>query len=189
MKKIFTEIYDLEKWGKGKGSGAGSSFKFNKEYIEFIEHFLIDMGIESVIDYGCGDWQFSQHINWGDTKYLGLDIVDSVIEKNKEQFPNYDFVSDTNVFKYLEGKDLIIIKDVIMHWTDDVIIEFLDKLMTYDIQILLVNASNQKSKRRIRGIGGFSPLSNNQYPLNKYDGELIFEYNGQQVVKLNGMDL
>ena len=88
MKEKFTRIYDKELWGKGKGSGAGSSLFANKKYISFLEDFLKSNNIKNVIDYGCGDWQFSQHINWEGVNYLGLDIVDSVIDSNKKKFPN-----------------------------------------------------------------------------------------------------
>ena len=86
MKNEFTNIYEKELWGKGKGSGDGSRLKFNVPYITFLENFLIDNNIKSVIDFGCGDWQFSKYVNWGNIDYLGLDVVDSVIENNKKQF-------------------------------------------------------------------------------------------------------
>ena len=184
MKEQFTKIYQKGGWSKGRGSGVGSSLLYNKKYIQFLENFLKDNDIKSVIDYGCGDWQFSQHINWGDIDYLGLDIVDSVIEKNQIKFPNYSFVSDTDVFKHLDGKELIIIKDVLMHWPNDEIINFLDKLIKIDILIFLVNSAyhkNQPTERKIK-IGGWSPLEYDKFPLNKYNTKLIFRYRHRQVV-------
>ena len=182
MKNEFTNIYDKELWGKEKGSGAGSRPKFNKEYILFLENFLRDNDIKSVIDFGCGDWQFSRYIDWGSVDYLGLDIVDTVIEDNKKQFSQYSFVSDTDVFKYLEGREFIIIKDVIMHWPNEEILSFLDKLVTYDIKILLVNVFGQSKNRRLKRVGGFSRLDYDKFPLNKYNSELIFTWKNRQVV-------
>ncbi len=182
MKEKFTRIYDKELWGKGKGSGAGSSLFANKKYISFLEDFLKSNNIKNVIDYGCGDWQFSQHINWEGVNYLGLDIVDSVIDSNKKKFPNYSFVSDTDVFNHLEGKELIIIKDVLMHWPDDEIEKFLDKLIKYDIWILLVNTYKPQLVKRKLKIGGWKPLEYDKIPLNKYSPELIFVFRNRQVV-------
>jgi SAM-dependent methyltransferase len=182
MKNVFTNIYEKELWGKGRGSGTGSSLRTTKKYIPFLEEFLKDNNIKSVIDYGCGDWQFSQHINWGDIDYLGLDIVDFVIENNKKQFPNYSFISDTDVFKYLDGRELIIIKDVIMHWPDKEIETFLDKLTTYNIWILLVNSSGKQPLKRRLKLGGFSHLEYDKFPLNKYNPELVFTFRNRQVV-------
>ena len=182
MKDEFTNIYEKELWGQGKGSGAGSRPKFNAPYITFLENFLRDNNIESVIDFGCGDWQFSRYVDWGSVDYLGLDIVDTVIENNKKQFWWESFVSDTDVFKYLEGREFIIIKDVIMHWPNEEILFFLDKLVTYDIKILLINVFGQPKNRRLKRVGGFSRLDYDKFPLNKYNSELIFTWKNRQVV-------
>ena len=182
MKNEFTNIYEKELWGRGKGSGAGSRPKFNAPYITFLENFLRDNNIKSVIDFGCGDWQFSQYIDWGNVNYLGLDVVDSVIENNKKQFPKYSFISDTTVFPYLENRELILIKDVIMHWPNEEIISFLDKLITYDIKILLINQFGQGKNRRLKRVGGFSSIDYDKFPLNKYNSELIFTWNNRQAV-------
>ena len=184
MKNEFTKIYENGGWNGGKGSGAGSRPKFNASYITFLEIFLRDNNIKSVIDFGCGDWQFSRYIDWGNINYLGLDIVDSVIENNKKQFPEYSFISDTTVFPYLEGRELIIIKDVIMHWPNEEIISFLDKLITYNIKILLINVCDQAKNRRLKKIAGFSKIDYDKFPINQYNGELIFEWKNRQVVLL-----
>tara|TARA_B100001175_G_C19178862_1_gene481110 strand:- start:45 stop:608 length:564 start_codon:yes stop_codon:yes gene_type:complete len=184
MKEEFTYIYDNEKWGVNKGSGEGSRPKFNIDYIAFLEHFLKTNNIKSVIDFGCGDWQFSQYVDWSNIDYLGLDVVDSVIEENKKRFEidNISFVSSTNVFDYLKDRELIIIKDTVMHWPNEIIVEFMDKLITYDIKILMVNSFGQSKKRMLKRIGGFSRLDYDMYPLNRYNGELIFTYKNKQVV-------
>ena len=44
--------------------------------------------INKVLDLGCGDWQFSQFVNWKDKEYIGIDCVDSVIANNNKQFAN-----------------------------------------------------------------------------------------------------
>ena len=184
MKIQFTEIYDKELWGVGRGSGTGSSLFANRKYIRWLENFLKDNNIKSVIDFGCGDWQFSQHVKWGDIDYLGLDIVESVIETNKKQFPAHKFVCDIDVFPYLKDRDLIIIKDVLMHWPDEQIETFLDRLIKQDIRILLVNSATtttQKAKRKLK-IGGFAHLEYDKFPLNKYNPELLFTFRNRQVV-------
>jgi len=193
MKEEFTYIYDNEKWGKNKGSGEGSRSKFNQEYILFLEDFLKTNNIKSVIDFGCGDWQFSRYIDWGDKPfstmpkidYLGLDVVDSVIDNNKKEFPQHSFVSDTNVFNHLEGRELIIIKDVFIHWPNETIVEFMDKLINYNIKILTVNSLGQAKNRKLKRIGGFSRLNYDKFPLNRYNGKLIFTYKNKEVVLID----
>lgn len=113
--KAFTFIYENDVWGGG--SGEGSKIEYCGEYISFLEKFLSDNNITTVVDLGCGDWQFSRYIDWSNTNYIGLDVVDSVIKNNKTNFEK------ENVrFKKISGfldvdivADLLICKDVLQH--------------------------------------------------------------------------
>ena len=189
FKEKFTHIYDKELWGKGRGSGTGSSLFANKNYIPFLEKFLKENNIKNVLDYGCGDWQFSKYVDWGNTNYTGIDVVDSVIENNKQQFTEHTYICDDNPFPYLKDKDLIIIKDVLQHWPNKEITNFIDKLIKKNILILLVNQANnsglQNGKRNIR-IGGFATLKYDEEPLNKYNPKLIFKFRNRQVLLIKG---
>ena len=76
---IFDKIYKYNLWVFG--SGSGSIPINNKPYINFLNNFLINYNIKSIIDIGCGDWQISKNINWNNTKYLGIDIVKMLLIK------------------------------------------------------------------------------------------------------------
>ena len=78
--KIFDTIYKYNLWLFG--SGTGSLAINNKPYISFLNKFIKENNIKSVIDIGCGDWQISENIDWSNIKYLGIDVVQSVIDKN-----------------------------------------------------------------------------------------------------------
>jgi SAM-dependent methyltransferase len=112
----FEQVYAQGGWS-GVGSGPGSQFDYTRNYIVFLEEFLRYNGIRSVVDFGCGDWTFSQYVNWGDAAYLGIDCVASVIEKNKLQHArgNVQF----KLVEYGELSfppcDLLISKDVLQH--------------------------------------------------------------------------
>jgi hypothetical protein len=70
MKERFEEIYRKNEWGYG--SGHGSLPKHNKGYIEFLEKFIKDKNVRSVVDMGCGDWQFSRLVDWNGAQYQGI---------------------------------------------------------------------------------------------------------------------
>lgn len=111
---IFQKIYENRLWGGG--SGSGSRPKYTIKYRQFIMDFLKEHNIKSVLDYGCGDWQSSKLINWDGIKYIGIDVVPSVIEKNKNLYGknNIKFCLNSANFK-IPKVDLIIIKDVAQH--------------------------------------------------------------------------
>src|SRR5437870_4263480 len=68
VEEVFTEIYNQAIWGaneQGEGySGPGSTMASTVEYRGFLQNFLKEKGIRSVVDLGCGDWEFSQNMDW-----------------------------------------------------------------------------------------------------------------------------
>ena len=81
-----------------------------------------------------------------------------------------------------------------MHWTDEAITEFLDKLVLKNILILLVHQAYvrratekgvQNGKMKIK-IGGFATLSFNKEPLNKYNPKLIYIFRNREVLLIEG---
>jgi SAM-dependent methyltransferase len=200
-KDVFTNIYTKDIWTNG--SGTGSTPSYCKKYMENIQTYIKENNIENILDLGCGDWQFSQHMNWENVDYIGVDIVESVISHNIDFFTkdNIHFkclnLSDMSKVQDFIGKEkqLILIKDVLMHWTNEEIIEWMDKL----IQLLntehFITANNWKYYRKpekndqIRVLDkkySWAPLNSQKYPLNKYDFEIIFHYRFKQVSLLKG---
>src|SRR6478735_6812488 len=70
---VFEHIYRNDLWHGG--SGPGSLPSVNRPYVRFLHGFLRANQIQTVVDLGCGDWQFSRRIDWGGARYLGLDVV------------------------------------------------------------------------------------------------------------------
>ncbi|MGW8788765.1 hypothetical protein, partial [Heyndrickxia sporothermodurans] len=84
IKQKFGSIYETNEWGFG--SGVGSLPENNADYIKYVETFIKAHSVRSVVDFGCGDWQFSRFINWQGANYVGFDLVTSVINRNCSEF-------------------------------------------------------------------------------------------------------
>ncbi len=118
---IFSSIYERGEWGvdgNNKGhSGTGSDPQNAKMYITFLQSFLAENNIKSVVDLGCGDWRIGKLVNWDGIKYLGVDVVDSVISQNSKNFasPTVTFVKADGTDYVLPSADLLICKDVLQH--------------------------------------------------------------------------
>ncbi len=205
MEKTFTKIYQKEIWGKERGSGAGSSVAYNKRYIAFLEDIINhpDNQIHHILDLGCGDWQFSQTLNFTGKYYLGVDCVKSVIDhhnshfqvQNEEngletriQFLHQDFSQLNNVNNLIndppEVWDLVILKDVLQHWSDQQITVWLDNFLknTNFRFILITNGWKQTDvPRNVVNRYHYSKLNAEKYPLNKYHPEILFYYRYKQV--------
>ena len=117
----FESVYENGVWGRdgnGRGnSGTGSDPKNAFVYLAFLQQFLADHQIASVVDLGCGDWRLGSSICWDGIEYLGIDVVKSVVAKNRDNFSasNISFVLADGVNYPLPAADLLICKDVLQH--------------------------------------------------------------------------
>jgi SAM-dependent methyltransferase len=168
----FHAIYAEGAWGtdpSGKAtSGSGSTLEFTKIYRVFLQDFLAVHGIRSVVDAGCGDWEFSQSIDWRGIDYLGLDIVPSVITANRRAFgaASVRFAVADIVRDELPAADLLIVKDVLQHLSHADINRFLGKVRHYR-HVLIVNdvlpGSMTADPQDIR-TGGYRPFDPTRLP-------------------------
>ncbi len=130
----FTTIYREAKWGvneKGEGfSGCGSTVREAAPYMKFLQDFIKKNKIKTIVDVGCGDWTFSQYVDWNGAKYTGIDVVRAVIDKNNAQFSTkkISFIHSDGMDMNLPKADLIICKDVLQHLPDSEIEKFLKQL-------------------------------------------------------------
>lgn len=132
--QVFTAIYDTAVWGKnseGQGfSGGGSLLENSKIYINYLENFIKTHDIKTIVDAGCGDWEFSKYVNWNDAFYVGYDVVASVIAKNIKNYSkeNISFVHGNLLAEDLPKADLLLCKHVLQHLTNADILLFIQQL-------------------------------------------------------------
>lgn len=136
MKQIFERIYMHNHWGHG--SGEGSLAIHAHPYVEFLQRFLRRKRIGSVVDFGCGDWQFSSAIRWGDIEYRGYDIVPAVIAANRQRYQKgrISFHEMGTSLAELPAADLLIVKDVLQHWSNEAISNFLPLISRYRFALI-----------------------------------------------------
>jgi hypothetical protein len=180
MKAVFNQIYTMNIWRYG--SGEGSLPEHTKGYRRFLERFIRDRQIKSVVDYGCGDWQFSRLIDWGGVSYLGLDIVDSLIEHHIKMYrrDNITFEVLSETPEQLPDAELIILKDVLQHWSNQSISSFIPKISKYKFA-LITNCVNQNEPTDNRDIvdGDFRPLDLRRPPFS-YEMAKVFEFTNRR---------
>lgn len=166
--KHFTKIYDTNEWG---GSGSGSFPDNTITYRDYITTFIKTHNIKTVVDYGCGDWQFSCLIDWSGVDYLGIDCVKSLIDNHNIKFKtsniNFKHIEDINSFFSYTG-DLLLVKDVLQHWLNDEIVYFLDNVVNNFKYVLITNSSDQQHDWQDVPVRS-RPLSCCFYPLKKYN--------------------
>jgi len=138
LKERFSAIYDRNDWGYQ--SGVGSMPANTVEYAAFLCNFLHRNNVRSVVDLGCGDWQFSQFVDWSGITYYGTDVVEAVIERNRRIFSRDHIVFEPfRSVAALPAADLLVCKDVFQHLPNALVQQYLDELKPKYKFLLITN--------------------------------------------------
>lgn len=140
MQDVFARAYKDGRWHNG--SGSGSSEANTAAYRDFLQAYMRDAGVRSVLDIGCGDWQFSRLIDWRGIAYIGVDVVPELIIANSLKYSTATVsfgVADALGLAQLPPADLVLVKDLLQHWPDAAVHELGRRLagrralLTYDL--------------------------------------------------------
>jgi SAM-dependent methyltransferase len=124
-------------WGGRRASeffsGGGSNDFNTTEYRQYVQRFLTENNVTSVIDLGCGDFRLGRLMDWDGIAYVGIDVVAGVIEKNRKLYAseNVTFLQRDMLTESLPNADLCLIRQVFQHLSNEDILAVLPKLSKY----------------------------------------------------------
>lgn len=137
--EIFSIIYKEKIWNsessKDFDSGWGSHEKeIINPYISRVNMFLKSKDEQLVVvDLGCGDFNVGKNLVEHSKRYIGVDIVKELVERNKLlfnvdklEFLNLDILKDE-----LPSGDCIFIRQVLQHLSNNDISRILGKFENY----------------------------------------------------------
>lgn len=114
----YRDAYTSQAWGSSEsGSGTGSELRATENIRRELPGLLERLGVDSLLDAPCGDWNWMQHVNLPVSRYHGVDIVPHVIEENRRRFAGVgrsfevaDLAADP-----LPKADAILCRDTLVH--------------------------------------------------------------------------
>lgn len=142
-KDAMEQIYEKNLWG-GEGSdfysGLGSHHpEFTAPYIRTVRSFLSSFENPPVVcDLGCGDFNIGKELVEHTAKYIGVDIVEELIDRNKEQFGSAKiaFHCLDLAKEPLPTGDCAILRNVLQHLSNEEIQAIIKKLNAYTYLLL-----------------------------------------------------
>ncbi|EDP72394.1 hypothetical protein FBALC1_14872 [Flavobacteriales bacterium ALC-1] len=157
------QIYGLKLWG-GKDfdfySGYGShDSKITKPYLDTVISFLKSYNNTlTVCDLGCGDFNIGRHLVKHSKTYIAIDIVEDLINRNKEIFQahNLEFKCLDISKDELPKADCIVLRQVLQHLSNEEIQHILNKISQYKYLILtehIPNGNFEANKDKIASQG------------------------------------
>lgn len=187
----FKFIYENNIWGNNEdknykgSSGPGSQLKDALPYVCFLRGWLKGKEIKSVVDVGCGDLRhFYPLYHETDIDYTGFDIYEDIIEAHHKvpQYNNpkwkFHIMNCYAQRAELPCADMLILKDVLQHWTDEEVKIFLDfatRTEKYK-HILIVNCVGNP-EGTLDTPGRWRGLDEKHFLLKPYNLFPIFTYN------------
>ncbi len=118
--QTFQMIYKDHIWGEGDDfySGIGSHDEsVVQPYVNLINQFIREKEIKTVVDIGCGDFAIGRKIANDSIRYIGVDIVPELIERNNAKFGNdhIKFMHKDIVKEKVPDAELYLIREVFQH--------------------------------------------------------------------------
>lgn len=195
---MFQLSYWEERYKQGGVSGEGSVDKYRTWKWKIIDCYV--KNIDDVVDVGCGDISF--WLGRECKKYTGVDISQTVIDKNKLLRPNWEFIRASSD-KFLEklNSEIVFCFDVLFHIMDpEIFSKTLENICQYSSKFVFIYTWKNNPFSRSYALGRivkkqnlgflkyvffptetdgkyqyFRPLDNYSHIFEKYNFELISE--------------
>lgn len=140
LRKKFTEIYHENLFGgRVSRSGKGSDLEQTEEVRKWLPDLVKRREIGRFLDAPCGDLFWMRHLDFGDTRYVGIDIVEDLIEKNKAEFGpcGREFLCANLATDSLPGTDMIFCRDCLVHLSFEETFEVLRRFRETEAEYLV----------------------------------------------------
>ncbi|KOU57724.1 hypothetical protein ADK57_38080 [Streptomyces sp. MMG1533] len=137
---VFTDIYRTNRWGSDETrSGPGSELQRMKRVMAQISELVRELGVRSVLDAPCGDFNWMRYVDLHGADYLGGDVVAELVESNRARYrsPGRDFQLLDFTAQPVPRVDLILCRDALVHFSYQHVVEALTRFRESGSRYLL----------------------------------------------------
>lgn len=171
VEEMFTKTFEYNLWGDPESkSGEGSSLSSTEKVRGELQKLLRVFDVHSIVDLGCGDFNWMQHLDFSNKKYIGFDVVESMISYNVEKYSseNISFERADLIHNKIGKYDLVILRDVLVHLTMEDIFYVLKNILESESEYLLTTSfTNDRKNIDLKSSAEqWRTLSLHRYPFN-----------------------
>lgn len=116
--RYFSKIYRKNLFGGQESrSGEGSSLRQTEKLRQALPGFFREIGVRTLLDAPCGDYNWMRNVDFGGIKYHGIDIVEEVIATNEKTYGDalHAFSCLDIANAPLPKADVILCRDCLVH--------------------------------------------------------------------------
>jgi len=120
MEQVFRAAYLDNVWGDPESvSGPGSGLARTSAFRDQIPPLLRALGVRSLLDAGCGDFNWMQALSLPVERYVGIDIVSDLIDHDRQRYGDQTrtFVHGDITRDDLPQVDMILCRDCLVHFS------------------------------------------------------------------------
>ena len=166
LKNIFTRIYTRNYWrSKETPSGGGSEILRTKSVRTQLIGLLKGLRVKTVLDAGCGDWNWMGKIDFGEIKVTGCEIVEALVAQNRKKYGSRFFVADITSDP-LPMADLILCRLVLNHLSFANIEKALKNFSASGAAYMLITHYPNEEQNIEKTDGDWRPLNFSLAPFN-----------------------
>jgi hypothetical protein len=170
VEKVFTEIYENNRWGRGRSkSGTGSTLDATGPLREGLIQLFDDLRISSLVDAPCGTGEWMITATKALNIYMGFDIVKGLIDEARS-LPGLScghFFNVADIIKDILPKaDAILCRDCLVHLPFDLAMAALSNFKASGSTYLLATTFPQHENSELTGWGGWRPINLERSPFN-----------------------
>jgi hypothetical protein len=164
---VFERIYDQNLWGDAESvSGGGSSTSATDAIRRELPAVLERHGIRSLLDAPCGDFHWMKHVAGTLERYVGVDIVRDLIDRNARLYgtDRIHFACADIVVDRLPEADAVVCRDCFIHLPTRLIRAALENFRASRIRYLLLTSDRDVETYHDIPIGSFRRVNFRRSP-------------------------
>lgn len=115
--EIFSRYYRRNTWGdRESASGKGSNLEVTEALRAALPCLLSELGVTSLLDVPCGDFNWMSHVDLEGIDYIGGDIVPELVAANRKyEGPGRHFQVINLIETPLPKVEMIFTRDCLVH--------------------------------------------------------------------------
>jgi hypothetical protein len=140
---VFTRAYLKNSWGsKESRSGPSASLERTAALRTALPELFRELEIQSILDCGCGDWNWMRHVDLTGIQYIGCDIVPQLVQTLQETFsaPTVNFQVLNLLQDPPDTADLWFARDICPLFSEEDTWQFFHKFLESESKYLAITS-------------------------------------------------
>jgi hypothetical protein len=166
---VFTRIYRGGDWGSAESrSGPGSELVRTAGLRRELPEVLAELEVDALLDAGCGDFRWLAEAELPVRKYIGVEVVPELAAELERRYarPGRRFLQADITRDELPPADLVICRDVLVHFPDDDVERALAAFRSTSARWLLATTFTARETNEPIELGGWRTLNLEAPPFN-----------------------